>query len=48
MAPFEGFDLTGFWKEPNGYARKNYIEPPKKTMSCPAEGQSQMAIPISG
>ena len=28
MAPFEGFDLTGFWKEPNGYARKNYIEPP--------------------
>ena len=28
MAPFEGFDLTSFWKEPNGYARKNYIEPP--------------------
>ncbi len=28
MAPFEGFDLTGFWNEPNGYARKNYIEPP--------------------
>lgn len=27
MAPFEGFDLAGFWEEPSDYAKKNIIGP---------------------
>lgn len=27
MAPFEGFDLSDFWRTPSDYARKSYIGP---------------------